>query len=403
MQSNKYIIILILVFNVILFSCFKTSNKTNGTSTDENLIEVNDTLYPDISINPHIRKTPVNREIIKSLRKFLSVKNVEPTNKELWKEGDYEKYMLPYKDIFFIEKTANNEYAYRPTVLEISELNDGPEFIVKTAFMLCEDGNQSLRCIYNMIVDTTDYKFKRILEYNTQNWAKFKIGTIDYIISPKKDFNKLEAFEQDEYNKKLAIFFDTSPKSLSYYSCVSPKEIFEIKGFDYLPNMYISEEGGLNEFSSHIIFSGNNSERYDHEFVHSYLYDRYYSSFGNLILLHEGLATYFGGSGEKTYSQLRSNLKDLLDNDENLDLAKYFNPYSPNEQENEISYTLGAVICEKALREKKKEEFLKIYEISSLREALKTIGIEMKSLKQAVLDELNKPVYEHELKNITKK
>ena len=45
--------------------------------------------------------------------------------------------------------------------------------------------------------------------------------------------------------------------------------------WDYVHNMYLGRSGGLSEGFSKTIFSGNDTERYDHELVHLYTYTIY--------------------------------------------------------------------------------------------------------------------------------
>lgn len=115
-----------------------------------------------------------------------------------------------------------------------------------------------------------------------------------YKISPNKTINETEIVQQQKDIEKICKSFKCNPISITYYSCVTPKELFEIKGFDYNPMMYVDKTGGLAEYGN-IIFSGNTAEIYTHEIIHIYT-SKLFPKIDKFI--DEGLATYMAGSGK---------------------------------------------------------------------------------------------------------
>lgn len=393
-HKNKSGIILFF-FSILFFSCNQKNDhakyENSTTFITEETKSVTSENYPQIVLSHHIKKDTLNIKIVEELQEFLEIKNNNQRSFKYWKKDDFEKYMFPYYDLVNIEFSNRSEgFYYKPTILEIIPLENLDERLVKIAFIGGENGRY-LKAIYNIIVDISDFKFKRVLDYNTRNWKTYSVGNINYIISPLKSFNRKAAINFNEFNDKLSVLFDISPKEIDYYSCINPIELFKIKGFDYIQNMYMAKTGGLNEITSNIIFSGNNSESYHHELVHSYLEPKYFKTIYNLQVFSEGLATFLGGSNNKSYLELREELKIMLNKNENLKLANYLDPYYNTQEENQLSYTIGAILCERAIRIKGQKDFLNIFKSKNIEDALNFIGLNQENLQQKLILELEQP------------
>ena len=211
-----------------------------------------------------------NKSILTVVEGFLQTKNHSETENEFWLTSDFDKYIYPYHDIHKIE--IGRQSVYQPTIMEIIPIDDLQK-LVKIGFLgINSQTEQSLiRCIYNVIAIKIDgkWKLKRSLEYETRTWHIHTEKSITYYIAPGKTLNKEEIQRQSEEIIKVCDFFETNPQHITYYSCINPKQTFEIKGFDYLPNMYFSKTGGMADFAN-TVYSGNNSEYYTHEIVHIY-------------------------------------------------------------------------------------------------------------------------------------
>jgi hypothetical protein len=150
---------------------------------------------------------------------------------------------------------------------------------------------------------------------------------------------------------------------------MNPEELLQIRGFDFKPEMYVAENGGQNEVWSGIIYSGNGSEKYEHELVHSYLYKLYRLSLHRLF--DEGMATYLGGSSGKPYPFHRQKLKEYLRQHPETDLSSQLDPYQSLkiEEVTSLSYTTGALLCEYAYRLGGKEALLRLFSSGKEEEA----------------------------------
>src|SRR5690606_20290396 len=111
--------------------------------------------------------------------------------------------------------------------------------IVKIAFIghNSETKENQLKAIYNLIanIDQDKVLFSRYLDFSTEKWETVSNGSLTYKVSPNKTIKATEIAEQQKDIDKILNFFECKSISISYYSCVNPKELFEIKGFDYNP------------------------------------------------------------------------------------------------------------------------------------------------------------------------
>ena len=319
-----------------------------------------------LSISPAIDKIEIeNKEIISIINDFLQHKNETSWENPYWVKSDEEKFIEPYQDIIGIEGSPRfGENYYQPSLMEIIKISD-TQRLVKMAFIgVNEETNERfVRAIYNIMAqkENDDWKLKRATDYLTQDWQILKEGTIKYIIPPYRKPNREEIEKQKDDIQKISDFFETPPiEIITYYSCDTPKQILEIKGFDYLPNMYFGTTGGYADWGQ-IIYSGNQSEFYTHEIVHIYR-NKLFPHLDSL--LDEGIATYLGGSGKNDYAWHKAKFKEFLSQNPNIDLAEHLDPYERlyYQEETSIPYLTGALICEIIIKKHGKEKLLQIFQ-----------------------------------------
>lgn len=319
-----------------------------------------------LTISPIIDKEDKdNNVIISSLIQFLKTKNNSLSENQHWLASDFSKYIYPYLDIYQIEHSKHGNDFFKPTLMEIIPSQDVTKKIVKIAFI----GHQAttkenfIKLIFNLVanIENNEVQFSRYLDFSTQDWQTVQEGSLRYKISPNKSINQSEIERQQKDIEQLCEFFETTPLNITYYSCVTPKEIFEIKGFDYHPMMYVDKTGGLADHGN-IIFSGNNAECYTHEIVHIYT--------NNLFptidkFLDEGIATYIGGSGKYDYRWHREKLKNFLNQHPDFNFVEHTDPYEKLyfEGESPIPYLAAALICERTLRIYGKNKLLEIFKM----------------------------------------
>jgi len=304
-----------------------------------------------IYVNPSVSFKGDSTEyinIINTLDAFFSSKNKSYTDNIYWKTEDIKRYKYPYLSLYNqeISYKLKDSLHYRPTIIEILKINEASSYLVKIAYLGCEKNKfATIRFIYNMII-TKDmggmYKLKRATDYVTKDWIKYSTKSIDFFINPFRKLNKSDAIRLDSFNASIAKFLNVSVEKITYYSCINAKTLFEVRGFDYIPNMYYDSFGGQCESYCNTVYSGMNAEWYPHELVHIYT-NKYFPNVNKVA--DEGFCTFMGGS----YN---------LPLEYHLKIAKQYILKHPNEKlddllfnEKDIAehtssmYTLGGLIC----------------------------------------------------------
>ena len=347
---------------------------------------------PFLTISPTIdRSDKSNQAIINALIDFLKTKNTSLTVNKNWLSEDFKKYIYPYLDIYNIENSKYGKDFYRPTLTEIISTEKPNQKIVKIAFIGHNNETQEnqLKSIFNLIANVNQDKilFSRYLDFSTEKWETISKGSLTYKISPNKNSNETEIIQQQNDIDRLCTFFNCKPIPITYFSCVNPKELFEIKGFDYNPMMYVDKTGGLADYGN-IIFSGNNSEIYTHEIIHIYT-SKLFPKIDKFI--DEGLATFMAGSGKFNYEWHRKKLDKFLNENKDYNLAEHTDAYERIYFENETSipYLTSALILERTLRVYGKEKLMKLLKSENeLWATLKIVGL----TKENINDELRKQI-----------
>jgi len=349
-----------------------------------------------LTVSPIIDKTDkTNQTIIETLTEFLKTKNASLTENRFWLQSDFQKFIYPYLDIYNIENSRYGSDFFKPTLMEIIPTEKPSQKILKIAFIgHNEETNENqLKAIYNLIANVQQEKvlLSRYLDFSTEKWKTVKSESMTYKISPNKTINETEIENQQKDIDKICNFFQCKPISITYYSCVNPKELFEIKGFDYNPMMYVDKTGGLADYGN-IIFSGNNSEIYTHEIVHIYT--------SNLFpkidkFIDEGIATYIAGSGKYNYEWHRKKFDKFLSENKDYNFATHTDAYERIYFENETSipYMTSALIMERTLKVYGKEKLIELLKSENeLWKTLKTVGLTKENINEELRKQIKLPL-----------
>lgn len=347
----------------------------------------------NMSVTPVIdQEKIINKEIIQTFRNFIESKNKSFKENKYWLKADFEKHKYSYIDLYGIDDGKSGKNFYSPTLMEIIATENSNQYIVKFAYIghTTEKNENQLRIIYNFIANKIDGEivFSRYQDYVLQKWEQKQIESITYYISPLKKINEVEVNKQLADIKFLCDFFETKPIPLTYISCVNPKELFEVKGFDYNPMMYVSKTGGFAE-AGNIILSGNSSEVYTHEIVHVYTRNL----FPNIkTFFDEGLATYLAGSGKNTYSWHKEKVKKFIQQNESFKVEEHMEDIYERlyfEEETPIPYLIAAIICDRTIRLYGKNTYFEILNATDdLWKSLEKVGLTKENINAEIRKEL---------------
>jgi len=322
---------------------------------------------------------------------FFNQKNVWITSKNV-------KWIFPDSEIFRFEKSDDNKTLnfYSPTLLSILEVGKDT-FETKIAFMHgFSSGEVKIKGIYNFILKTVDTNIFLIpqTDYYTKDWDEKKIGNVRFHFKKNHKFNDILAAKMDGFNLTTALFFKNSSIDFDYYLTNGLNEIFRIKGFDYTPGMFYSNQKyARSDLYNSKIFGGNGTEYYPHEIVHLYTH----AKFGNNIntFFDEGIATYLGGSQDSSLEWHSKQLKLYLANHPKENLNDIFENNFIIADKTNVLYVIGGLLCKIVFEKQGKDALFKMMENSYSDEVcykniFTFLGVTKDNLHQFIINELSK-------------
>lgn len=333
-----------LIISFICFSCSITSVKSQDILNKSS----------DSSLVFYIGEQVVNAEdenekqIIQLWKDYLLANKYGDTTSAFW---SFEDSKIPdeYLWAIGIESLRSRNHQVQCKIIGVYPVEKG-YYCLKSAFTHVDTkGEIHLDVIPTVYAKKFNGKFllvnsatyhKEILEYH-------KVGNIHYYVHPAHQFDIEKANRMSEFSNQMAIKFSTQPIECTYFVANSTRDIVEIWGYEYMNRMYRPEQtGGVAFPSDKVIFCGNNSEYYPHELIHLYAYD--ISDNIPHFWLNEGIATYFGGSTEKSFEWHLNELKEfnkLNPSFNYADISAIGDSYIPNGKHlTEIRYILGAIV-----------------------------------------------------------
>lgn len=318
----------------IIILCFIVVKANSQTLSELNNVTYNST----IEIN---KKNELNiKELKHYLSSFFLKVNTIDNISSFWSKEKDNVFRFPYSDL---QTIIYNSKDYTPLILSIKELKKD-SYEIKSAWIKKENGNLDLNYIYNFIIAKEDNKFvfKNIISSNIKYWKRNVVKSITYYSTEKIDVNK--AIEFNDFNNKMAFYFNTNLLNFTYFKCKSVEELMKIRGYDFEYSMKLeSQTGGETFTNENLIFSGNNSEINKHELVHLYTFAKF-KNIHNLI--DEGISTLLGGSQGLSYKDHLFKLKEhLYLNKINVYKELFFENYVIDKKTS-LWYTVGAFLCD---------------------------------------------------------
>jgi len=304
-------------------------------------------------LNYNVKKD--NEIVLEAFYKFINIKDVERSSL-LWNKSQFFEY--PDNDFLDISRNAIN---HNMTILSTSKIEEN-KYNLKVAWIKNNNGYGNLYAIYNLTVknDNGKVSFENVLDENVKDFVINQVSEIKYLSYKGHKFNFENAQSMIDFNTEIATFFSTDKKRFTYILCKSMEDLKKVRGFDFDPMMVEDNQIGGEAFPhDNLIFAGNNSEFYPHEVVHLYTY----SNFKRIhIIIDEGIATYFGGSKGLNYKKHLINLRKHIEKNKINIFEKLFNSnnkYLVNETTS-LNYSIGALLCDLAIRKKGKKALFKL-------------------------------------------
>lgn len=279
-----------------------------------------------------------------------------------WDTNDKNKlrsdYCLFEKLFYQMPKEMQLKY-FPPYILSAEKF--GNDYLIKTVFAQKEISlsdttslNQNPVAIIDVIVLNKNGRFqlKNTLDFESIAYKKFSIGNINYFVHPLITIDTIACMNANQFCDSLSLVWHGHKlkEPINYYVTSGSESLGRLLGFDFA---YFGMTYGYTLIDAKYLFSGTKDFNYKHELAHLIT--------GNIKnkLLSEGIATYYGGSYNESYSSLTKEFykENYPLNDEKIyAILKHIN--------NKKFYIFGALIVSEIL------------ELNGISELKKMINIE---------------------------
>jgi len=234
-----------------------------------------------------------------------------------------------------------------------------------------EDNSRLVFAIYRVCAKKTNDEFRlyNFFHHRKQQLNSYQIGRINYYYPNSFSFDKERAKKAvvilNDIQKKYRIETDIP---ITYILAKSLDECNEIIGFRYSRFRSHLKVAGFSIYPPSVILSTRPDHL--HELIHA-LFRPLFPKAPNM--LHEGIATFYGGSGGSDYRENLNLLKEFLQDNPNIDLADFYSyDLLINDKFNPF-YAVGALIIEHTLSIGDVEKVLELFQYSSMNEAFENV------------------------------
>lgn len=354
-----------------------------------------------LTINPNVFMIDTSRLLLikEHLEKIICSSWEQVHDPKLWVDGTFKKWVSPLHDEYYFGYSPLNAdlYFYKPIILSVHE-KETRLFNVKVAFVRGISESAKIKNIYNytVIIDSVQCSSLPTLDYNTRGWKKIETAGITFIFPQSHKFNDSIAEQTLKFNKKVSQFFNIPKLQFEFFVTQSTEDFYRAMGYDFDQFMFINNQSsGMADVFNNKIFSGNGTEQYPHEIVHLYVYQKFQKKENRIHrLFNEGLATWMGGSIERTLPWHVAELKKYNKN-ENIDFNNIVRADYSISDETNIYYTIGGILCEQAYKMYGKENLWELVDNSNSEELVyknicKVFGVKREEIGKLILELMEK-------------
>lgn len=229
------------------------------------------------------------------------------------------------------------------TILSVK--NSNGLYQIKSVFGSCDSSAApNILCIANVFAkeENGEYKLCNALPINRdKEWSHQKVGFIDYYFPFYHSFDSTKAEKQNAFMMDVCKNFGVPMKQVEYYMADYFDEIEQLRGFDYEKGTSgtLLPEGKADDDK---VYCAGLGEYYPHELIHV-LIDPYYPNCH--VWVHEGLATFLGGSRGQDLSWHIKRANDFLVQHPEIDLSNML-VLTTMDEYTDYRYVIGGLICE---------------------------------------------------------
>lgn len=245
------------------------------------------------------------KQVYQLWRSYLSAQPDSIYDNPYWLEAEKERYTdfdisrrWTYGYTLASGRNAHEVFGLSPRVLSIEEDEDGL-YAIRTLYAPDTSKPYEIYSLQRVYADQKNgkWKLRNALSILTEDWERIRVGSLRYVYPPGYDFDREKAERSAAFIDSLEQKFDLpETEPITYYIGRDYNEMAKICGLDY------GWDGntGRAYYENRQIFVGTASERYPHEIAHIVVGGEYELH----PLISEGLATYLGGFGKRSFQEL---------------------------------------------------------------------------------------------------
>ncbi|MBZ4188431.1 hypothetical protein [Niabella beijingensis] len=340
------------------------------------------------NINPLYKK----ELLIRTLDTFFTYGWDEQRSGQYWDKEDLDLFGYPF-DLGTYGYNGKGVSFLTPVFLGAIDFIPRQKYLVKIAFLPAADslkGNmgQVLNLIANYHKSTDAFTLERYTSYFIRDWYKQEIGHILFYKQSKDAFDLQQARTCNAYNDSIAAVFNVPPKKFVYYSCKDPVQMFNLMGYDFRYEMFLSRTGGMRIGNG--LYSARNAEHYPHEIAHFYISD--IEGEKSCRIATEGIATYFGGSDPRSFKETVRSLYQYLLKYTGITIDELL--FKDVRTDDDVSrlYATGGILAKRIYEKHGLEGWKKFLALpcNKIKEELPLLLGTSKTLKQTIIEEAKK-------------
>lgn len=326
---NRLIFILLISLTTGSFAQKVSYSNQIVNSTDANIIAIREQwkLYIKDCMMTYISKND------ESLHKY-------------WSNSDVETKYSTIAMFQFSDNVPAPFYGEMVTY-DITKL-DNDFYRLKTIIISSDSISKGVIANFTLFADISDNKVKFIsyLQNKESQLNSYTTTHIKYLYSDNFSFSRKEARRAEKlYIQLLSDFNIDATNKITYIVSNELDEANKLIGFDYSVRSSALKDAGYYMQKSNIILSCQVAHL--HELVHVVLRSKYPNA---PRLFHEGIATYWGGTNEKEYKFHLKMLKEIANNQENIDFSNFNEWEKIIDNKTNPFYTIGAIFIDYAYK-----------------------------------------------------
>jgi hypothetical protein len=237
--------------------------------------------------------------------------------------------------------------------------------------------NPDVLFIYKVCAINTKGTFKLLNYFDAikQSLQNFHSESIEFYYPYGFSFDKERVREIETFIHQFRKDYHISSSGEKIFCLIgnSFSEAISFLGFSFMIGTDENKYAGMYKYPKTIV-----CQRQDHihEFVHALMFPQYPNA---LDILHEGIATYYGGTSGLEYYFLRNNLREYMV--ENfIDFSNASSLWTDRIDGTPLGYIVGALVIEYVLKNHGTPKIIELFSCESYEDIFQKIGIKTEDI-----------------------